>query len=85
MQFSKSLTLFCGLLAVIGTNVMLPTSPTESQPKAAVAYPTVNVKMDCGAKGDGRSDDTWFNAGHGRAFFTDSTYLARPQEKITPR
>ena len=57
MKPSRTWTLLRGVLATIGA-FALPVGTAAAFPKAAVTYPTVNLKTDCGAKGDGRSDDT---------------------------
>ena len=51
--------IFWSVLATVGAQAMLPGSIVEALPKtAATTYPTLNLKTDCGAQGDGRSDDT---------------------------
>jgi len=57
MKPSKTRTILWGALVALGAAVTLPVGVAAALPKTAAAYPTVNVKTDCGAKGDGRSDD----------------------------
>jgi len=58
MKTSKAWTLFRGVLAALGAASTLPVGTASAQPTATVTSTTVNLKMDCGAKGDDRSNDT---------------------------
>lgn len=56
MRPSRAWT-FWIVLAIIGASLMPLVGTAAASPKA-VTYPAINVKTDCGARGDGRSDDT---------------------------
>ncbi len=57
MNPSKAWTFLRGVFTALGVASMLSVGAASAFLKAS-PYPTINVKTDCGAKGDGRSDDT---------------------------